>query len=160
MRRSSAAGASRPSLDHFSSAAVALRFARPSRKMRLRRSSPSCSPVAATTGSPTAVDAASDEKGPCPARTERKWKPETDRLERPPARVSTAAISLPCPCAAVTPFRPFELANRAGSEMRSVTVLQGRAVVWAEACFTNLVSLGPKISLYDNFRRLSYSNSK
>jgi hypothetical protein len=139
MRRSSAVGASRPSLDHFSSAAVALRFARPSRKMRLRRSSPSCSPVAATTRSPTAVDAASDEKVPCPARTERRWKPETDRLERPPARVSTAAISLPC--AAVT---PFERANRAGSEVRSVTVLQGRTVVWAEPCFTNLVRLGPQ----------------
>jgi len=40
--------------------------------------------------------------------------------------------------------------NRASCEMRSVAVLQGRAVVWAEPCFTNLVSVGRKVGLDSN----------
>jgi hypothetical protein len=93
MRRSSSAGAARPSPDHLSSAAVALRFARPSRKMRLRRLSPSSSPVAAAATAGAGLVTASDEKGPRPARAERRGGPEPpDRAARAAARGSTAAI--------------------------------------------------------------------
>jgi hypothetical protein len=77
-------GAARPSPDHLSSAAVALRFARPSRKMRLRRSSPYSSPVAAAATAGAGVVAASEEKAPRPARAERRGGPE------PPDRARAA----------------------------------------------------------------------